>query len=878
MNYAQIQIISLSGERIARFRADPTLTVQAVYRDLQRRLGLQIYRQALLYCNEVLDSGVYLSELGNGSEIELTLIVQNVSLVVTSSSDYTAKVWNWFNGECVQTLTGHASDVHKVGFSPDGTWVVTASFDSTARIWKLSNGECTQILRGHTSDLNSIVFSPDSRTLVTASDDHTAKLWDVAHGDCMKVLAGHSAVVNSALFSWDGSLVVTGSFDGDARIWSAVDGECLRILSSKGMPLEFAVFSPDAAFVVTVARDGLVRSWCSAEGKCAQTLVDEGHLVNCAAYSPDGAFVLAAFLDCAARLWSLHRGERIHILRGHKNLIRCASFSADAALVVTGSFDGVAKIWSVMRGECLQSLSGHEGLITSVAFSEDCAQASEEELAKDSGLLPKQRFSCQEVVFCSHPAHARCLQCAGRTCPEVPQTAYVLFHNAYSAVAHFKAPSKAEASALPVPRRSLAAGEILFASFAALVHDLGRGKRFLDLGSGTGRAVVAWGLLVPDGTAVGIEIRPELHREAVQVREALPQDVRRRLHLHCGDLFEFEGLTDADVILVNSTGYDENLMAAISRCTKRRAIRPRNAGFPSAMHKYRLLSKKGEGTFSEVLKAQSIKSGKHVAIKCMKNTFDSIDQVNNLREIQALRRLAGHANIIKLHEILYDEPTGRLALVFELMDMNVYEAIKGRRHYLPDTKTKHYMFEILKGLDHMHRNGIFHRDVKPENLLLLDDEIKLADLGSCRGIYSRQPFTEYISTRWYRAPECLLTDGYYGFKMDLFAAGCVWFEIVALFPLFPGQNESDQIQKIHNVLGTPSPDLLASKFKRNASHMDFNFPEKKGTGIERLIPHAEPECVELMQKLLRYDPEERILARQALRDPYFRELHEIKKE
>lgn len=269
------------------------------------------------------------------------------------------------------------------------------------------------------------------------------------------------------------------------------------------------------------------------------------------------------------------------------------------------------------------------------------------------------------------------------------------------------------------------------------------------------------------------------------------------------------------------------------------------------MHKYRLISKKGEGTFSEVLKAQSIKSGKHVAIKCMKNHFDSIDQVNNLREIQALRRLAGHPNIIKLHEVLYDEPTGRLALVFELMDMNLYEAIKGRRHYLPEAKVKHYTYEMLKALDHMHRNGIFHRDVKPENLLLLDDEIKLADLGSCRGIYSRQPFTEYISTRWYRAPECLLTDGYYSFKMDLFAAGCVCFEIVALFPLFPGQNEMDQIQKIHNVLGTPAAELLAHKFRRNASHMDFNFPEKKGTGIERLIPHAEPELVELMKKLVR---------------------------
>eukprot|EP00929_Paragymnodinium_shiwhaense_P048470 TRINITY_DN244_c0_g1_i1.p1 TRINITY_DN244_c0_g1~~TRINITY_DN244_c0_g1_i1.p1 ORF type:complete len:494 (+),score=134.87 TRINITY_DN244_c0_g1_i1:240-1721(+) len=296
------------------------------------------------------------------------------------------------------------------------------------------------------------------------------------------------------------------------------------------------------------------------------------------------------------------------------------------------------------------------------------------------------------------------------------------------------------------------------------------------------------------------------------------------------------------------------------------------------MYKYKLISKKGEGTFSEVLKAQAIKTGKYVAIKCMKNHFDSIDQVNNLREIQALRRLVGHPNIIRLHEVLYDEPTGRLALVFELMDMNLYEAIKGRRHYLPEQKVKHYLYETLKAIDHMHRNGIFHRDVKPENLLLEDDVVKLADLGSCRGIYSRQPFTEYISTRWYRAPECLLTDGYYNFKMDLFAVGCVAFEIIALYPLFPGQDEMDQIQKIHNILGTPSAELLACKFKRNASHMDFNFPEKKGTAFERLIPHASPELTEVVRRLTKYDPDERILARQALKEPYFRELRDAEKE
>ncbi len=91
------------------------------------------------------------------------------------------------------------------------------------------------------------------------------------------------------------------------------------------------------------------------------------------------------------------------------------------------------------------------------------------------------------------------------------------------------------------------------------------------------------------------------------------------------------------------------------------------------MHKYKLLGRKGEGTFSEVLKAQSIKTSKFMAIKCMKHVFESIEQVNSLREIQALRRLSPHPNIVKLHEVLYDQPTGRLALVFELMDCNIYE-------------------------------------------------------------------------------------------------------------------------------------------------------------------------------------------------------------
>jgi renal tumor antigen len=295
------------------------------------------------------------------------------------------------------------------------------------------------------------------------------------------------------------------------------------------------------------------------------------------------------------------------------------------------------------------------------------------------------------------------------------------------------------------------------------------------------------------------------------------------------------------------------------------------------MQNYRLLSKKGEGTFSEVMKAVHISTGKYYAIKCMKREFVSYDQVNELHEIQALRRLRGHPHIVQLKEILFDG--SKLALVFELMEMNLYEAIKDRRSYIPEARVTKWMYELFTAIEFMHSRNIFHRDVKPENLLLIGDVLKVADLGSCCWISTKQPLTEYISTRWYRAPECLLTSGYYTAKMDIWAAGCVFVELVTLNPLFPGKDEVDQIHRIHSVLGTPSEEVLGNFRRLNESHMrDLRFSPVRGSGVANKLSHCSTELVSLAGELLAYEQSKRPSANQVLKHRLFYKLHQNQRD
>ena len=149
---------------------------------------------------------------------------------------------------------------------------------------------------------------------------------------------------------------------------------------------------------------------------------------------------------------------------------------------------------------------------------------------------------------------------------------------------------------------------------------------------------------------------------------------------------------------------------------------------------------------------------------------------------------------------------------------------------IPEANIRNIIYQVASGLSYMHKHGFFHRDLKPENLLMHDQVIKISDFALAREVRSKPPFTDYVSTRWYRAPEILLKSTSYNMAIDIFALGCIMAELYLLKPLFPGNSEVDQIYKICGILGTPSPSSWSEGF-RLASQIGFTFPNFKAVPL-----------------------------------------------
>ena len=283
------------------------------------------------------------------------------------------------------------------------------------------------------------------------------------------------------------------------------------------------------------------------------------------------------------------------------------------------------------------------------------------------------------------------------------------------------------------------------------------------------------------------------------------------------------------------------------------------------MNRYKVTKQLGDGTYGSVLKAVNRSTHEVVAIKKMKKKFYTWEECMQLREVNSLKKL-NHPNIVKLKEVIREND--ELFFVFEFMEANLYEITKNRDRSFPEARIRNIVYQLLQGLAFMHKHGFFHRDIKPENMLVKGDTVKIADFGLAREIRSRPPYTDYVSTRWYRAPEVLLRSTAYNSPIDVFAVGCMMAELFTLRPLFPGSSEADQIYKICSVLGSPSNKSWPQGIKL-AAQMNFRFPQFVPTPLNSLIPNASPEAVQLISDMLQFDPHKRPTASQCLQYPFF---------
>ncbi|KAG6687996.1 hypothetical protein I3843_11G101800 [Carya illinoinensis] len=286
------------------------------------------------------------------------------------------------------------------------------------------------------------------------------------------------------------------------------------------------------------------------------------------------------------------------------------------------------------------------------------------------------------------------------------------------------------------------------------------------------------------------------------------------------------------------------------------------------MERFNLIKEVGDGTFGCVWRAINKQTGEVVAIKKMKKRYYSWEECVNLREVKSLRKM-NHPNIVKLKEVIRENDI--LYFVFEYMECNLYQLMKDREKLFSEAGVRNWCFQVFQALAYIHQRGYFHRDLKPENLLVTKDKIKIADFGLAREINSQPPYTEYVSTRWYRAPEVLLQSYLYSSKVDMWAMGAIMAELFTLRPLFPGISEADEIYKICSVIGSPTKDTWADGLHL-ARDINYQFPRFAGVHLSALIPSASNDAISLITSLCSWDPFKRPTAAEALQHPFFQVL------
>ncbi|OQR96626.1 cell division protein kinase, partial [Achlya hypogyna] len=290
-----------------------------------------------------------------------------------------------------------------------------------------------------------------------------------------------------------------------------------------------------------------------------------------------------------------------------------------------------------------------------------------------------------------------------------------------------------------------------------------------------------------------------------------------------------------------------------------------------SMERYQKLEKVGEGTYGVVYKAKDRVTGEIIALKKIRlEAEDEGIPSTAIREISLLKELQ-HSNIVRLYNIVHTER--KLTLVFEYLDQDLKKYLDVCEKGLEKPILKSFLYQLLRGIAYCHQHRVLHRDLKPQNLLInREGELKLADFGLARafGIPVRS-YTHEVVTLWYRSPDVLMGSRKYSTPVDIWSIGCIFAEMANGGPLFAGTSESDQLDRIFRLLGTPTLDIFPGMLDLPEYKPDFAvYPAPENLG--HLVPSLDPAGLDLLEQMLRYDPAKRITAADAMKHAYFNDL------
>jgi WD40 repeat protein len=321
---------------------------------------------------------------GHTSRVWSVAVNPEKNILASGSEDHTVKLWSLTTGDCITTLQGHTDWIKSVAFSASGI-LASGSLDQTIRLWDVKQGECIGVLAGHINGILAIAFVGETEILASCSIDCTIRLWDISTQKCIKTLQGHTNSIDAIAANTQGTLLASGGDDFSLRLWDVATGEtALRrevpCAGSQGTPLggfadlkevpprcgNFGEGFPEQA---TALASALAKKERHPKGECFRIFKGRNNWVKSVAWNPILPIIASGNEDRTVRLWTPDGDCRT--LYGHTDLIFDVEFTPDGNIVASASADSTIRLWNVTTGQCIKIIQGHIGMVTGIAFSPD---------------------------------------------------------------------------------------------------------------------------------------------------------------------------------------------------------------------------------------------------------------------------------------------------------------------------------------------------------------------------------------------------------------------------------------------------------------------------------------------------------------------------